>query len=128
MIDILNMQAGEEMDKLVAERVMKWKRAHLDYVFWQPSASEENLRYCSSTMPQTLRDFALFSPFHPSRDIADAWEVTKKIDAPVAVIQSMVKDGWSAEFYYDAEIIQATADTPSLAICRAALLAVMEEK
>jgi hypothetical protein len=97
---IQDMPAGREMDALVAERVMGW----------------------------TKSDVELFiNRFHPSSEICCAWEVVEKIGLPVAVIQSALgDDDFSCEFMMnaDGDTVCGNADTPMLAICRAALMAV----
>ena len=64
---ILAMEAGAEMDALVAERVMGFGTASLDSVdFWLDPKPGTGLR-------------AVFS-WSPSTDIAAAWEVEDRID------------------------------------------------
>ena len=132
--EILNMPAGRDLDALVAEKVMGWGRAHYDYVFWQQTAAEPLLRYCSSTLIMRDGDEPpnYYQPFHPSRDIAAAWEVVERMNElrkPFSITQSAFMSGWIAEFLADDDFntIEAQADTAPLAICRAALLA-MEER
>ena len=141
--DILKMEVGREMDALVAEKVMEWKRAHYDYVFWQQTAAEPLLRYCSSTLIMNNGDEIpnYYQPFHPSRDIAAAWEVVKQFrDKDSRWCPSIFWDDddglsvgyWNADFTYYGDTSEefksdeAIGGTAPLAICRAALLAVME--
>jgi hypothetical protein len=140
-IDIDTMEAGREMDALVAERVMglTLRREEEDespthpYVYrWQrPDGS----RICTHTSFGFgwcgSRDEANKCLPSYSTDIAAAWQVvehfSKGKDMPVFV--GMVGDSAEAKIY-DTEgnplMEPVHADTPALAICRAALKAVSE--
>ena len=131
MTDILNMQAGEEMDALVAEKVMKWHIASDRNVpeHWE----DEDGRWGAGIgkYPEDDAEFLHTLDFHPSESILWAWEVVEKMESeyrmPAAIIRSAILDGWSAEFLTEnagLDIVSVEADTPELAICRAALLAV----
>lgn len=111
--EILKMEAGRELDALVAKDVMGWHKLDGN---WKDNIWEK-------------ADGHIKGDWHPSEDISAAWEVVTKI-------RSMgwgVDISWFHEFIYcalhkpDSVIIkQANAETAPLAICRAALLAVME--
>jgi hypothetical protein len=129
--DILKMEAGQAMDSLVAEKVMGWKRAHMDYMFWQPTAAEILLRFCSPELtPYENTEINYSRAFHPSYDIAAAFEVLSKFGevswslSPCWSLGTGKRIGFS--FWIDGET--TIAETAPLAICRAALLAVMEVK
>jgi len=113
--EIMAMEAGREMDALVAEKVMGWelrtfKSNGVD--FWH--------------IPGTVR-CELDAPKF-STDIGAAWEVVEK----------MIGEMWNLSLEYQSAVYWCEfgktcvpgdgeiADTAPLAICRAALLAVME--
>ncbi len=104
-----SMPAGYEMDRMIGEKVM-------------------GFTYVSGH-------------WRPSNDIAQAWEVVEKLRSKgVTMIVFPYRTGWVCSFidgdidcdrvshdfhYIDCETADtATADTPPLAICRAALKAV----
>jgi len=101
--EILHMPAGQDMDLLVAEEVLKL------------STDEWNNRFFFSTGNKTKF----------STDISAAWEVVEKLlddEEYDFAIRSSVR-GWhvTIEAKYDDYV--ANAETIPLAICRAALLA-----
>lgn len=124
------MQAGRELDALIAERVMKWKpevlNPHLpvgspgrgtEYVYWR------------------LEDGMLssMSRWHFSTDIAVAWEVVERLTSQNKGVfisrYHSASDWWvcikwrdGVDFVYD-----RSASTVPLAICLAALAAVEKE-
>jgi hypothetical protein len=119
--DIMKLE-GEEMDKAVAELVMGWHRSRdnmdLNDVWRNEHGEYARNGYLS---PSIMGDWS------PTTNIADAWEVVEKIPLPFCLTQSAIKDGWCAEFLPDDsnETINCVANTAQLAICRAALLAVI---
>ena len=125
MIDYNSMPAGAEMDALIAERVMGFKR-YRDrdtggvYLLENPSLKvweqvEDNANISSE---QGLDVF--------STDIRSAWRVVRKMCFPIGShsfnldYADVFNRGtvWSAEFYG-----VAFGETAALAICRAALKA-----
>jgi len=124
--EILNMLAGREMDALVAEKVMKWK--------YRPRFPGDTTGYYGEYITEELPSF--------STDIAAAWEVVKYIQISTNYhsfrLETVFEDRlW--RFWIGADRIQrespwppvevgetywinADANQPSLAICRAALL------
>lgn len=107
--EILNMPAGREMDKLVSKKVL-----HLED--WIPFLSS---------------------------DIGKAWEVVRKLKNKysVSVSEDSKKERVGGKSYssvvwvqeestenYDGIVAHVYAETSPLAICRAALLTVMEEE
>lgn len=102
--EILAMPAGREMDEMIARKVINRKIG---------------IRAYDRRLP------------HYSTDIAAAWEVAEKLGS--FWIDHTVSDlGIDVEFFtsldHSKERLVATADTAPLAICRAALLAVMEDE
>lgn len=110
--EILALPAGPELDALVAKFVMDFKEIN-------PQASEPYW-----VRPDGRCQF--MAEFRPSMDIAAAWEVAEKLARrnQVSVGYSPILKEWAANFTDDDEDSQ-WADTAPLAICRAALLAVM---
>ena len=97
--EILNMPAGRKTDALVMAWVTEFS---VDDNFYIPNYST---------------------------DFGAAWIVKEKLGLPISLVESMLGGDYSCEFLVDAEtekIVEAIADTAPLAICRAALLAVME--
>lgn len=118
--EILNMPAGREMDALIGEYVFGWKKG--TFPVYEPMKSKHG--------DYIVRPIAQYST-----DIAVAWEVVEWIQ----------KNGYSFELTEHADpqgdyILQvwrrdmerddfiARAETVPLAICRAALLAVVPER
>lgn len=114
--EILNMEAGREMDALVAEKVMGWRE--YDYKFYSSWEIAEGV-------------FRRMSEFQPSIDIASAWEVVEKIRTTIIhglpvcpnIVYHHSIPAWHCELFNNMWMRQADADTAPLAICRAALLA-----
>ena len=107
--DILEMEAGRELDALVAEKVMGWQNIDI-YAQIRTSSSVGAGIEPGNEFPTDL-------PFY-STSIADAWEIVKKLYLTVAPYSD---NKWHAA---DGKVI-AFASTASLAICRAALLTML---
>jgi hypothetical protein len=121
--DILKLEAGQELDELVAERVMGLPILDLDTA---------NCPYCGGEMWHgrerarcTSCSEWRYSPYkNYSDDIAAAWDVVEKMyEKYQGVSCSRVYTRWHAQM--GTQI--AEAETPMLAICRAALLAVSND-
>jgi hypothetical protein len=124
--EILSMPAGREMNELIAEKVMGW-----DIHPASPDPWERELAWYSD-------DGKLqggYGYWRPSENIADAWQVIDKADwywelFPATdiydVTEIVCRLGFEAGTMGDCSVEgEAKADTPELAICRAALLAVL---
>jgi hypothetical protein len=129
--DIRKMDAGREMDALVAEIVMELELSEID-------------GYYRTTVTLTRYPAPGFTRFDTepwnkeipeySTDIAAAWEVVKKMQSPpdeyffgikmTPAIPHKGKPCWHVELGG----IFAYAETAPLAICRAALLAVIQAR
>lgn len=109
-IDIL--EAGREMDALMAERVMGWVR-YGDH--WVTTGHEPNALGC------TYRWAAM--TFAPSTDIAAAWEVVEKLqDHGMAMSLVFGVYTWECKFGDAGDVFgEARHPDASLAICHAAL-------
>jgi hypothetical protein len=101
--EILKMEAGREMDALVAEKIF-------------------NGQWLYKNIPENLPKF--------SASISAAWEVVERLIKHNPLSLDYLVDennvlGWQANFRMGYNV--AFAPTAPLAICRAALLAVMKE-
>jgi hypothetical protein len=127
--DILKMEAGREMDALIAEKVMGWK--------WFTNPNESNIRYFrpidkfryGGIEADSKKGYTLALPKY-STDITAALEVQEKM-ASLGYYFSLDYDlcAWTATFSNTSGkliSVNTTKSNPSEEICRAALLAVME--
>jgi hypothetical protein len=126
---ILNMPAGPEMDALVAKEVMGYA---VDFEEW-PSAGGDAKRVWFIVPGEKQISRSRIPNF--STDIETAWKVGKKMQSRGDTLslqhRNMVDNApgtaiWTAWFGKANDLAWAT--TPSLAICRAALLAVRTSK
>ena len=112
-MNIDTMEAGNDMDMLIAEKVMGWTELHL-HRFGQAGTflvgDHDGKELCQ--VP------------HYSTDIAAAWQVVDKMCIhTIRRVINYAPDSpalWSAEIYYDDPGI---GETVQLAICRVALKA-----
>jgi hypothetical protein len=131
--EILNMPAGREMDALVAEKVMGLYKYYpgiaMDLSGIDGKVERVNYWWCKD-LHNPHNTFVELKKYSVS--ISAAWEVVEKLKA----------GGW--EFYLEwgtnpkpwvlfchnpiEDISDSEADNITLAICRAALLAVLEEE
>jgi hypothetical protein len=128
---ILKMEAGREMDALVAEKVFGGPEAHKDWYWWDGA----NMVWSNDTAygAKPILIPALFAGPHFSTDISAAWEAVEKMKQGGHIFTfEMVtddEDQYSAGFERKMEdykpIWSGFGDTAPLAICRAALLAVV---
>ena len=117
--DIRNMEAGRELDALVAEKVMGWQ--------WYDGHGTAGPSYWETQGGE----FAHFGEFEPSTDIAAAWEVVEKMAelvGPISVAWGSfgTEGNMASVMAFMGNPPGVVAPTAPLAICRAALLAVME--
>ncbi len=130
--EILAMPAGRELDRLVAKKVMGWTNIHDadGYGHWtgDPPDGYEDMFNCAAHCEGEL-------PYY-SADIAAAWEVVGKMGPLILLLHGlkagewtdqagevMCCPGWYAEFRDAVDWFKAWGETPALAICRAALVA-----
>jgi hypothetical protein len=127
--DVLAMQPGRELDALVAEKVMGWAELWTD--------SKNYMAYPPCEQKFTIGEAERHPVWPYSTDIAAAWEVVEKIkhmNLYIAThvpadgrITCIVDDDINGELTCDeVKEYQVVADTAPEAICKAALLAVME--
>ena len=154
MTKIDKMEAGQELDALVAERVMGWKQDE-DWgclippqqrakptEMWTPWQRDKNRDVFREPVKGAAvsgivysGDFSSIYLPEWSTDIAAAWKVLDKLDKDWRISIHQMWDGkaWQCSLEpaggltLDPEVprggVFANADTPALAICRAALKA-----
>jgi len=109
---ILAMEPGRELDTAIALHIMGYEKSRMQSGFVRKGN-------CA----------ALPKPY--STDIAAAWEVAEKMHADgrynLALEWYTQEKEWGADFDEWGVTSQCCAKTAPLAICRAALLAVIEE-
>ena len=123
--EILKMEAGREMDCAIAEEIFGWKiLTKIPPLIWINNPADKANGGYGNRVP------------HYSTDIAAAWEVVKKLVSIEeegftkwqVVIDSDGINRWIADFKDDPlHTTNCSAPTAPLAICRAALLAIMKE-
>jgi hypothetical protein len=129
--DITKMEAGREMDVLISERVLG------EHIFSPHFLNQGICEICHKRGPA----YGHFSPNYYSTDIAAAWEVVEKMcngDKNKFMIYRYGFNNrglpgknpicWRVNFGHgnDNLLEYASAETASLAICRASLLTVVE--
>jgi hypothetical protein len=115
--DILKMEAGREMDTLIAEKVMNGGRVaranHPEDDYW-------------SFGGKNAIELPLFST-----DISAAWEIinqTNKWDFMVGYDSDYPTPMYYCDLITDTDNFLSHAETAPLAICRSAMFAAVEEK
>jgi hypothetical protein len=123
--EILNMPASREMDALVAEKVMEF-----GVMRWINHPTYD---------PKIITPVEMELP-HYSTDISAAWQVLEQLRDPSesepdfwSITDAGIEQGWIVEniwAHHDGDIpnFAVQAETAPLAICRAALLAVLEKQ
>jgi hypothetical protein len=114
--EIITMPEGEELDALIAERVMGWHIAEEHgRKAWYSADGRYQRGMKNGDYFEDDEDLHLLN-WHPSQSILWAWEVVEKLTLSVVPYE----DGrWHAA---DGKGIVAYGETAPLAICRAALL------
>ena len=136
--EIRALEAGRELDALVAEKVLGfdavWTSEQEVHAYM--AENPDTIKWPTRSLPLTLKidDGGCWCAVlaHYSTSIADAWEVVEKLYVPelpdlgfCVTRGPATRPGWLAWFGWNGR--EAEAPTASLAICRAALLAVNEE-
>ena len=120
------MEAGRELDALVAERVMglsvQWDYGRVPF-YWHPATLAHGLEIGPDGLSAVRR------PIKPySTDISAAWLVVEKLraDGFYPEIHALTDGDWRCEIRASGEPIDVWEDAPTapLAICRAALAAI----
>lgn len=133
--EILAMPAGREMDALVATEVMEWH--------WYKFIEPEYVDFGAKGAWLDSGNRVMHNEWYPSTDIGAAWEVVEKMKNDWQQIIPSWARFWRIVSLRDGTwdvmvgtenattqriIARATDKSLPLAICRAALLTVMEEK
>lgn len=98
-IEILNMNEGKEIDRLIAKKI-----THINNGIFQDSYIEGVLEW-----------------FNPSTNMSDAWQVVEKLKEYEFLVRQN-KNGSATVVYGKAFRDNVTSLTAPLAICKAALL------
>ena len=125
MKTVESMPAGKEMDILVAEKVM----GEVPCIAWSVYRSAPPMFIKDAESCGHKDCYPLDFPAHYSTNIAAAWQVVEKVMTGTVwecyITQQF--DGWSCLFAApDKSDAYGVGESASLAICRAALLAVRE--
>lgn len=111
---ILAMEPGKELDALIAEYVMGWRKGRKEYgeLDWYPD-------------PEKRHGGMLGTPAY-SIDIAAAWDVLTKMEQGNQVSVYSDNNGkWACEIGY---LVEDDCDAAPEAICKAALLTKLESE
>lgn len=126
------MPAGREMDVLIAEKVMGWRRHNAHGDWWETSDGRcfvvKNSGFSAQYDP--MPELPAFST-----DVADAWNVIEEMKStwgkfmlsygPYLVgVENKLKDGWQLAPEWGNSVC-GYGETAPLAICRAAIKARM---
>ena len=111
------MKAGRELDELVAEKVMEWRK-----VEFLRDMSDDTFKVHDNNGVTIIRS-KYIEKFSPSDSIESAWQVLEKIahadPTRSPEFELFVSDGyWQAQFFGKGYV---GAETAPLAICLAAL-------
>lgn len=124
---ILAMEPGKDLDRLVAEQVLKW--------------DESRFRYDSETgISERIKHNEFFGedvwePFNPSTDIAAAWEVVEKLKKEKGLVTLVGNEKkWECRitamvdvvYGIDVKDVSYWSKSAPEAICKTALLAVLD--
>ena len=143
------LEAGRELDALMAEKAMRWHKFNEDgipcWCFTRTKATHPDqtdswlARFPDESTGWTFGDVkrkdtrwisegvAWKGIWRPSQNIVAAWAVVEKLHSPDAYIklETGTRDGqsvwWCVFIIGDGRDDCAAGDTPQLAICRAAL-------
>lgn len=122
--EILNMPAGEKIDILVAEKVMGW---HLI----PQEEDEDGIPWAQMWLDVGNR--LMHNTFQPSTNLSTAWEIVKELQGRGFWFYCGSLSSYSYATFDNVKKVKtytarARIDETPLAICRTALLLVMEDK
>jgi len=123
--EILKLEAGREMDALILKHIFNadviWKDSVINSVGFSPAGFH-------GKWPNSSH---VYSKGGYSADISAAWEVVEKLKSiGLELLLDNYSPNWSCDFTETLEVTsekEVSADTAPLAICRAALLATLED-
>lgn len=128
---VLKMEAGPELDSLIAKRVMGWVKFELYRGVWTWHEPEDT-KHSEPRWVQEHEDDCDHdcSCFAPSRDIAAAWEVVEKLKQSHDPLLGLWGNEDNTDDWFCAlqGIEDCHAPTAPLAISHAALLTTLESK
>ncbi|MCI3922455.1 hypothetical protein MO973_19670 [Paenibacillus sp. TRM 82003] len=115
--EVLAMEPGRELDALVARKVMGWMQA------WSPSGKcEAWFEQQDDGSMRGIHDLG----WNPSKSISATWEVAEKFET-IDVKRFVTDKGlWFCGITENNKWYRSFAPTAPEAICKAALLAVMD--
>ena len=125
-----NMSAGPELDALLAEKVMGWRR----FDNWSQTMGRERPFFLVGESGVIVyRHPDLGKSWSPSKNMADAWDVVEKIENTLNFqidnvgLENKGQRRWRVLFSRSGDPISVVADaeTAPLAIARAALQTVL---
>jgi hypothetical protein len=125
-----NMSAGPELDALLAEKVMGWRR----FDNWSQTMGKERPFFLVGESGVIVyRHPDLGKSWSPSKNMADAWDVVEKIENTLNFqidnvgLENKDQRRWRILFGRSGDPLSvvADADSASLAIARAALQTVL---
>ena len=105
------MNAGRELDALIAEKVMGWRKAG---TLWITPTGQQLVEYHHEWMPEA-------TPPRYSTSIGAAWQVVEKLPPHSVDINNENPGGWICSVHTQLGYWEARARTAPLAICLAAL-------
>jgi hypothetical protein len=125
--EVLAMKPGRELDELVIRHIMNIPIVESVDLFSQepfPAAwwVEDEGWYIADERDE---DGLIYRPFNPSEDISAAWEVVEEMGDCLHLRQHGEQGEWEA-WFCGYPTSKAHGETASEAICKAALLAVMD--
>jgi hypothetical protein len=127
-MNVRELEAGREIDALVAERIMRWTRE----TYWVATGRGPHEERSGLFGPGGIRDVDQFPCY--STEIAAAWEVVERMGEcgrEMRIYHFSVDD---EKWYYSVEFLPRFANTHTmvksapLAICRSALQAIEAER
>ena len=128
MTDEMKMEAGPELDRMVAEKVMCWKLGESEWCHGPMTHGGSFMRFWLDRDGQYAKHGAtIFSEkWNPSSDISAAWQVVEKLISDGWHFNISFKGHWVASIYNESEVraFYGHAETAPSAISRAALKAV----
>ena len=135
-MDVDKLEAGWETDALVAEKVMGWK--HITH-FNQSPIADGWIGFWDGEWPQWVKRPDEDNVWQPSTDITAAWEVVEKLEYNWSLGRDVgqCSDDYETSgdklyrFVYSAPGMPMqgiSANTAPLAICRAVLKAIQNER
>lgn len=114
--EVLAMETGAMLDSFVAENVMGWEQGGVDHRGERQYLKDGLIQNC--TIDGTYA-------WEPSTDISAAWEIIEKLqERELFISVEARRENYRANFNKDEPFIYAR--TAPEAICKAALLAVMD--